>query len=230
MSLFTIGDLHLSLSASKPMDVFGGEWVGYVDKITEGFKAVSPEDTVVLLGDLCWADNLKSSAADFKFISELPGRKIIVKGNHDYWWETVKKMNAFFALNGFNDLNILHNNCYLYENIALCGTRGWFYEEDRGDGSDKVYRREVARLETSLKAGQASGADRIFAFLHYPPVYAGYDYKEITGLLLRYGVEKCFYGHLHGHSRRRCVEGIVDKTEYKLASGDHIGFKPLKII
>ena len=152
MALYAIGDTHLSLGADKPMDVFGGNWEGYVEKLRAGFARVAPEDTVVLCGDLSWGMSLPQAREDFAFLDALPGKKYLLKGNHDYWWGTAAKMNAFFAECGFNTLHILHNNCGEYGDLALCGTRGWFYEEDRGGHNEKVFNRELVRLEASLRA------------------------------------------------------------------------------
>ena len=223
MALYTIGDTHLSLSANKPMDVFGGGWEGYVEKLKEGFALVQPEDTVVLCGDLSWGMSLEEAREDFAFLDALPGRKILLKGNHDYWWNTAAKMNRFFAENGFTTLHILHNNCYEYGEYALCGTRGWFYEET---GDQKVFKRELIRLETSLKA---AGERKKLCFLHYPPCYQGYTCQEILDLLERYGVERCYYGHLHGGSHRLAVEGLRENVSYHLVAADYLGFRPQKI-
>ena len=154
MALYAIGDLHLSLGSDKPMDVFGGAWVGYVDKLREGLSVIGPEDTTILLGDLSWALDLNGAREDFAMIAAIPGRKIIVKGNHDYWWTTAAKFYRFCEENGFPDLYLLNNNCYFYNGIALTGTRGWFFEEDAPDGShnDKIFKRELLRLEASLRA------------------------------------------------------------------------------
>ena len=181
MSLYAIGDTHLSLGVDKPMDIFGGGWAGYVEKLREGFSQIGPEDTVVLCGDLSWGMSLEQAREDFAFLDSLPGgRKILLKGNHDYWWTTAAKMERFFAENGFSTLEILHNNCRLYGEVALCGTRGWFYEEDRGGHDEKVFRRELIRLETSL---QMAGDREKYCFLHYPPCYEGYRCPEIMELL-----------------------------------------------
>ena len=170
MSLFAIGDLHLALGApEKNMEAFGGRWVGYMDKIRRGFDLVRPEDLCVICGDLCWSMDLESALPDFQFLNDLPGKKLLLKGNHDYWWTTAAKMNAFFAQNGLDSLSLLHNNCVLWEETALCGTRGWFYEEETGTEHDgKILRREAGRLRTSL---QAAGEREKLAFLHYPPLY-----------------------------------------------------------
>ena len=152
MALYTIGDTHLSLGSNKPMDVFGGAWAGYVEKLAQGLSVLRPEDTLVIAGDVSWGMSLEESAADFAWLDALPGTKILMKGNHDYWWNTAAKMTRFFEEKGFHSLKILHNNCHLYGETALCGTRGWFYEEDKAGQSQKVFSRELMRLETSLKA------------------------------------------------------------------------------
>lgn len=229
MSLFVIGDLHLSLAADKPMDVFGGAWVGYVDKLREGFAAVGADDTVVLPGDLSWAMSLESTKADFDFIDELPGRKILLKGNHDYWWTTAAKMRRFFDENGWN-FELLHNNFLEYENCALCGTRGWYFADVFGDaGDEKVYKRELLRLETSLKGAKDGGFEHIIAFLHYPPIVGSKACDDITRMLDEYGVERCYYGHLHGGAHSLAFEGRYGAVEYQLISADYLNFKPLKI-
>ena len=167
MALYAIGDLHLSFGSDKPMDVFGGAWNGYVEKLRQGLSVIGPEDTTVLLGDLSWAMDLSAARKDFAFINAIPGRKIILKGNHDYWWTTATKFYKFCAENGFSDMYVLNNNAYEYEDIAICGTRGWFFEEDAALGShnDKVFKRELIRLETSLKAAAEREKLAFFASL-----------------------------------------------------------------
>lgn len=228
MALYAIGDLHLSLGAEKPMDVFGGKWLGYMDKLREGVSVIGPEDTTVLLGDLSWALNLEGAVKDFAWINQIPGRKIILKGNHDYWWSTAAKFYKFCQENGFEDQWILNNNHYEYDGWAICGTRGWFFEEDRGGTHDeKVFHRELIRLETSLKS---AGDKNKMVFLHYPPRYRGYECREIIELLERYEVRRCFYGHLHSESHKLAVEGLWGGVEYRLVSADYIGFKPVTVI
>lgn len=228
MSLYAIGDLHLCLGAPKPMDVFGGAWVGYMEKLREGMSILTPEDTIVLMGDLSWAMALEDAAADFAWINALPGRKIILKGNHDYWWSTLAKFQKFCQVNGFENLEILNNNCFEYEGYAICGTRGWYYEENRsGQHDEKVFRRELIRLETSLKA---AGDKPKLVFLHYPPRSKGYECPEILELMHKYDVRRCFYGHLHGPSHKVAVEGQWDGIDYKLLASDYVGFKPYRVI
>ena len=228
MALYAIGDTHLSLRSDKPMDVFGGGWEGYVDKLREGFAPVEDSDTVVLCGDLSWGMSLEEARDDFAFLnSELPGEKWLLKGNHDYWWTTASKMNAFFAANGFTRLHILHNNCALYGDTALCGTRGWFFEENGTPHWEKVFNRELIRLEASLKA---AGEREKLCFLHYPPLYRGYRCQEIIDLLERYQVRVCCYGHLHGASHRLAIEGVQGNVDYRLVSADFVGFRPKKIL
>lgn len=226
MALYAIGDTHLALGLDKPMDVFGGVWAGHVEKLKEGFAQVQPEDTVVLCGDLSWGMGLEQAREDFAFLNALPGRKLLVKGNHDYWWTTAAKMDRFFMENGFDTLHILHNNCYEYGDFALCGTRGWFFEEDASAQNAKVFNREVMRLEASLKA---AGEREKLCFLHYPPLYRGYECPEIVALLEQYQVRACYYGHLHGGSHRLAREGRIGTVDYFLVSADYLRFEP-KII
>lgn len=228
MSLYAIGDLHLSLSVDKPMDVFGGVWSGYMDKLREGLSVIGPEDTTILLGDLTWSLDLPGAREDFAFINAIPGRKIILKGNHDYWWTTATKFYKFCEAEGFTNMFILNNNFYEYEDIAICGTRGWFFEEDAAEGShnDKIFKRELIRLETSLKA---AGDRRKLCFLHYPPRYRGYECPEILSLLKQYSVEACYYGHLHAESHKLAIEGSFEGTDFHLCSADFIKFQPILI-
>lgn len=227
MALYAIGDLHLCLGAAKPMDVFGGAWVDYMDKLREGMSVIGADDTTVLLGDLSWALDLQQAKEDFAWIDHIPGRKILLKGNHDYWWSTAKKFYEFCDLHGFSNQFILNNNCYFYDNVALCGTRGWFFEESRsGEHDEKVFKRELLRLETSLKA---AGEKEKIVFLHYPPRYKGYECLDILELLYRYQVRQCYYGHLHGPSHCLAMEGLWDGIEFKLLSADRLGFRPYLI-
>ena len=228
MALYAIGDLHLCLGAPKPMDVFGGAWVGSMDKLRAGLSVIGPEDTTVLLGDLSWALDLPGARRDFAWINEIPGRKILLKGNHDYWWSTAAKFEKFCEENGFSNLYLLNNNCYAYGDYAICGTRGWFFEEERsGQHDEKIFKRELLRLEASLKA---AGDRPKLVFLHYPPRYKGYECAEILKLLEAYGVRRCFYGHLHGGSHKLAMEGQWDGVEFRLTSADYLGFKPYPVI
>lgn len=227
MALYAIGDLHLSLTVNKPMDIFGAGWTGHVQRLEDAFSQLTEEDVTVLCGDTSWGIDLHESLADFLFIERLPGKKIILKGNHDYWWNTAAKMKKFFAENGISSIEILHNNCHLYDNCAICGTRGWFYEEEQSGHNEKVLNREVMRLEASLKAAEGRP---ILAFLHYPPLYTGYRCPEIISKLEEYHVQHCFYGHLHGPTHKRAIEGTVGNVAYSLVSADYLGFVPKKIL
>lgn len=228
MALYTIGDLHLCLGAPKPMDIFGGNWVGYMEKLQQSLSVIREADTTVLLGDLSWALGLDQAVADFAWIDRIPGRKIILKGNHDYWWSTASKFYKFCEDNQFKNQYILNNNCYTYDGWAICGTRGWFYEEERGSEHDeKIFKRELMRLETSLLA---AGDLPKMVFLHYPPRYKGYECREILDLFEKYEVRRCYYGHLHGPSHALAVEGLWNGTEFRLAAADYLNFMPLPVI
>ncbi len=229
MALYAIGDLHLALSDTfKPMDIFAG-WEGYTEKLEANWRStVSDEDTVVLAGDISWAMKLQNSYRDFEFIQSLPGRKIILKGNHDYWWSTVSKMQRFFSENGFDTLNILFNNCYAYENYGICGTRGWVSIDDDSE-DEKVLLREVQRLEVSIQSAESQGLEPI-VFMHYPPVFGASCNYDILDVLYRHGIKRCYYGHIHGYSQKNAVTGVHDGVEYTMISGDYLRFSPLKIM
>lgn len=228
MALYAIGDLHLCLGAPKPMDVFGGAWVGYMEKLKVGMSVIRPEDTTVLLGDLSWAMGLENARADFAWMDAIPGRKILLKGNHDYWWSTAAKFQKFCAENGFSQMELLNNNAFEYQGVAICGTRGWFFEEEKsGQQDEKVFKRELMRLEASLKA---AGEKPKLVFLHYPPRYKGYECPEILAMLEKYEVRRCFYGHLHGGSHRLAMEGLWDGVDFRLVSADYLNFQPLRVL
>ena len=229
MAVYAIGDLHLALGTpDKTMEVFGGRWQDYDAKIRRGFEILGDDDLCVLCGDLSWAEDLASALPDFAFLHSLPGKKLLIKGNHDFWWTTRAKMERFFAENGFDDLRILHNSAEAYGDAALCGSRGWFYEEESGTEHDrKILSREVGRLKTSL---EAAAGERIFAFLHYPPVTLHYRCEEILALLARYGVSECCYGHLHGKACASAPGGIVDGVRFRLVSADYLDFIPCRIM
>ena len=227
MSLFVMGDTHLSLSVDKPMDVFPG-WTNYVDRMKENWLAVVKEgDTVVIPGDISWGMSMEEANADFDFLQQLPGSKILLKGNHDYWWNTKTKMDRYLDENGFDSIRILFNNAYLVEGIGIAGTRGWFYEEGPSEGS--VYLREVMRLERSLEAAKSLEPKEIIVFLHYPPIYQDYAYGEIMELLKEYDVHRCYYGHMHGGSIARAFQGEYEGVSFHLVSADAVQFAPVLI-
>ena len=226
MALYAIGDLHLSLTANKSMEVFGEAWKNYVARIEESLSTLTDDDTLVLAGDTSWGMSLEEAEADFQFLDRFPGRKLLVKGNHDYWWNTAAKLHRFFEEKGIRTLEILHNNCAFYGDYAICGTRGWFLEEDQKPHNAKVLNREVLRLEASLRA---AGDRPILCFLHYPPLYQGYECPEILAVLEKYHVGTCCYGHLHGPVIKRRMEGRRGETDFSLISADYLGFVPKKI-
>lgn len=233
MSLYVIGDLHLTFSdPSKTMEVFPG-WENYQERIEKNWlETVKPEDTVVIAGDLSWGMSLQQAESDFRFINGLPGRKLILKGNHDYWWVTKKKMETFFAENGFDTLNIIHNNHYAYENYGICGTRGWVNGTDgsRDVQDEKVLKREVQRLETSIKSAVEAGLEPL-VFMHYPPIFASNFNYDILEILYRYNIKECYYGHIHGRSAHElCVKNTYDGVNFHLISGDYIHFMPEKVL
>ena len=228
MPLFAIADLHLSLGEDKPMDVFAG-WNDYVDRLSENWKKlVTDEDTVVIAGDISWAMKLENCFADFKFIDGLPGKKILLKGNHDYWWGTKSKIDKFLEANGFSTISVLFNNSYTVGDYAVCGTRGWFLENDTPEDV-KVLNREVGRLKMSVEQALKTGREPI-AFLHYPPYYRGIECTEIMDVLLSYDIKKCYYGHIHGRKNFRLAhEGEYKGINFTLISCDKVGFMPVLV-
>ncbi|NMA06128.1 MAG: serine/threonine protein phosphatase [Ruminococcaceae bacterium] len=227
MSLYAIGDTHLSFGCDKPMDVFDG-WFDYVSRLSsEWNKNILNSDTVVLVGDFSWAMNIDEALEDFKFIDSLPGKKILVKGNHDYWWGSLKKMREKLKSNSIETVDFLHNNFFTYDDIAICGTRGWITPDN--DADLKVYNRELNRLKLSLDLARQSGHERIFSFIHYPPIYLNYRQEEFIELLKQYNVERCYYGHVHGKSINFSVNTVVEDIKFRLVSADYLNFSPLFI-
>jgi len=239
MAIFTMSDLHLSLGTDKPMEVFGRTWDNYVNRIYNNWSSVvSDSDTVLIGGDVSWAMSLAECKEDFDFINSLPGHKLIFKGNHDYWWESITKMNNFLEQNGFLTISFMHNNAVICEDSVIMGTRGWSLPGDSGFGEEdaKIYRRELLRLELSLKTGSKLCAEENFVpkrricVFHYPPFTKDHIADEgITSLLWRYGVTDCFYGHLHASGAYNAFEGNAENINYTLTSADHLGFMPIRI-
>ena len=228
MSLFTIADLHLSLGADKPMDVFKG-WSNYLEILTENWlNNITAEDTVVIPGDISWAMKLCETEKDFEYLNSLPGTKILSKGNHDYWWDTVTKINRFLGERGFDTIKILFNNSYEVGDRAVCGTRGWLL--DCVTDEDKhILERECGRLRFSLEAAKDCGKEPI-VFLHYPPIYGPYVQEDMIAVMKEYGVKKCFYGHIHGANMiRGAFNGTYNGISFKLISGDAVNFNPVRI-
>ena len=225
MGLFAISDLHLSLGVDKPMDVFRG-WENYVARMEENWtRLVSPEDTVVLAGDLSWGLDLSETVEDFRWIDRMPGQKILLKGNHDLWFSTKTKVERFFAENNFFTLHILFNNAYRYGDYVLCGTRGWMNDQT----DKKVLNRECGRLRLSLEEGRKLGGEPI-VFLHYPPVYGSGDCPEILEVLHAYDVKQVYYGHIHGNSAGYAINGVREGIDFRLLSCDFLQFTPKKIV
>lgn len=225
MALFTISDLHLSFGTDKPMDKFYG-WDNYVEKIYANWqRTVSEKDTVVLPGDFSWGLKLEETLQDFLFLEKLKGKKILLKGNHDLWWSTRKKIETFFAEHHIESVSLVHNSVCETENFCICGTRGWFFDDT---ASRKVLHREALRLEQSLRLAEQSGK-RPVVFLHYPPVYNGQICEEIFCVLKKFGVQTVYHGHIHGAGRNHATpewEGI----RFKLVSCDCIDFTPFQIL
>lgn len=229
MSIYAISDLHLSFNdESKSMEFFGDDWKEYVNKIETNWKnTVKDEDTVLIAGDISWASNLEESKKDFEFINSLPGKKIIIKGNHDYYFSTTKKVKEFLKTNGFDTIDILYNNSYVIENVAICGTRGWgnTVETEEKVDNHKIIKREVIRLKLSYDSlSQEDKKKDIIVITHFPPFY-----QEFKDALKEIGAKICIYGHLHGNGHYMVRQGRIDDIDYLMVSGDYTEFKLIKI-
>lgn len=226
MAVFTMGDLHLPLGIDKPMNIFGKNWDNYVERIkTQWQRLVRDDDTVVIPGDFSWATYIEQAERDFDFLQSLNGRKIIIKGNHDYWWTTMTKLNEFAKAHGYDSISFLNNNSFTADGISICGTRGWLYPAWASFSQDdeKYFNREVGRLEMSLKCAET---DEIYVFTHYPPMSKACEGNAFTEMMKKYNVKKCFYGHLHGYTHSNKIPDNVDGIEYNLVSSDYLGFMP----
>ncbi len=238
MAIFAIADLHLDTQSNqKSMEVFGGRWKNYTNRLKKNWEnLVCPNDTVIIPGDISWALNLEESLNDLKWIDSLPGKKIIIKGNHDFWWATATKMQRMFCENCITSIDILNNNAYPIENYIIAGSRGWFVDKsmqntDQEIDYDKIINREVIRLKMSLEDAyhkQTADAKEILVFLHFPPVWGDFRCQPIINLLIEYNIKRCYFGHIHGCY---AINGSfkVDKILFQMISADYLDFIP-KII
>lgn len=237
MAIYLIGDLHLSLgSGEKPMDVFGSNWENHSKKIKENWlQQVKEEDTVILAGDFSWEMNLKDTYEDFSFIHGLPGKKILLKGNHDYWWTTITSMRNFLKQNKMDKIDFLYNNSYKIDNKIIVGTRGWNLNDI--DDQKKMIIREARRLELSIEEGLSKKEEQeeMICIMHYPPITKNvmkneYTYdSEFLDVMKKYSIKTCYYAHLHGASHNDAIEGEIEGIEFKLISADYLDFRLVEV-
>lgn len=235
MSIYTIGDLHLSFHENKPMSIFGENWKGHEEKIKKDWiEKVTENDLVVLPGDFSWSTYLEDTYEDFSYLNSLPGKKILLKGNHDYWWATLTSMRRFLEENNFKNIDFVYNTAYEFENYIIAGTRGWGQNEE-GENK-KLLKREVARLELSLEKAAKLNENKekeILVFLHYPPIInsniVNNKMSDFVKIMKKYNIKRCYYGHLHSNSIKEAIEGRYYGIDFKLVSADGLEFKLLKI-
>lgn len=228
MALYAISDLHLGFDLDKPMDIFGDKWVNHEEKIKSNWeKIVNDDDTVLIAGDISWALKEKDSNSHLIWIDELPGKKIISKGNHDYWWGSITKLNSMFKTTKF-----IQNNYYSYKDYAICGTRGWICpgSDKFTDKDDKIYKREIIRLRLSLESAKKDGFNKIIVMIHYPPTNEKFQESEFIKIFTEYNVSKVIYGHLHGNALGKVMNGIIDGIDYVMTSSDYLNFIPKLIL
>ncbi|OFI05039.1 3',5'-cyclic adenosine monophosphate phosphodiesterase CpdA [Clostridium acetireducens DSM 10703] len=226
MALFAISDLHLALNEDKPMDIFGNNWIEHDKKIKKNWlKKITKEDTVLIAGDISWSMKINEGMEDLNWIHKLPGKKIISKGNHDYWWGSIIKLNSLY-----DDMKFIQNNFYNYEDYAICGTRGWPIKDNSSEHDKKIMSREIIRLKLSLDEAKKNNFNKYIVMMHYPPVNDRFEESEFTKIFKEYGVEKVIYGHIHGPALKNVFQGKIDNIEYILTSCDYINFNPIRII
>ncbi len=233
MALFSISDLHLALGVNKPMDIFGGVWENYIEKLEKNWNNIIKDDDVVVMpGDFCWAMHLNEAKNDFDFLNSLPGIKILMKGNHDYWWDTLSKLKKYIGENAYRNIHFLQNNSFVYKNIAICGTRFWicpgasaFSSED-----EKIYIRELGRAELSLINAQKNNPREIIFFTHYPPMANAQELDQgFLALMNKYHVSRVVYGHVHGNAKNSTFTGEHNGIKFDLVSCDCLEFMPKKL-
>lgn len=228
MKIFAIGDLHLSFDGSKPMDIYGGQWVKHTERLKAKWQSlVSEEDVVIIPGDISWALKKQDALVDLQWIAHLSGKKILIKGNHDLWWSSVSQLNQIHE-----SMFFLQNNCYLIGETAICGSRGWVCPGDRDFSlqDEKIYKRELGRLRLSLEDARKAGAKEIIGAMHFPPVNDKYEGSGFTELFVEYGVKSVVYGHLHGvDAHIRGINGRYNGVDYRLVSCDFLECTPLLI-
>jgi uncharacterized protein len=226
--IFAIGDPHLSRARPKPMDVFGAHWENHGERIFAACRElVGPDDLLVLAGDISWATRLDEALPDLEDIGRLPGRKLLLKGNHDFWWQSRAKIERAVDAS----ISLLQNDSYVFGNVAIAGGRGWTLPGDEyfTDEDEKIYRRELERLRLSFESLAGKSFDHLVAALHYPPMSSRRESSEVTALLERYGVEVCIYGHLHGDGIAAGFTGTRNGIRYQLLSADSVGFRPVEV-
>lgn len=228
MALYAISDLHLAFTTDKPMDIFGEKWIKHDEKIKENWiSKIKEEDTVLIAGDISWSMKSSDSKADLDWINDLPGKKIISKGNHDYWWSGISKLNSMY-----DNTKFLQNNFYTYEDYAICGSRGWILEgSDRFTEKDKkIFNREIIRLRLSLDKAKEAGFNKFIVMIHYPPINERIEDSAFTEIFKEYGVEKVIYGHLHGPALGSAFNGEYEGVNYIITSCDYLNFDPIRIL
>lgn len=225
--IFSIGDLHFDSTGDKPMDIFGDNWINHEEEIMNNWRLIAGKDDLILLaGDISWALKLEEAYKDLKRIDELPGRKIIIKGNHDYWWDSLNKINNL----GLKTIDFIQNNSFIYDGIGIAGTRGWSSVDiEKDEQNQKIFNRELNRLRLSLESIREE-VDKKIVMIHYPPFNTDLNPNEFIDIMKEFDVDICLYGHLHAEGHRYAIEGVIEGIEFHCISSDFINFIPKKIL
>ena len=231
MAIFAISDLHLSLNGDKPMDIFGSKWDNYVEKMSNNWNSVVTDDDLVIIpGDISWAMYLQDTTKDLEYINSLNGRKVLIRGNHDYWWTTLNKMEKFILENKFDTISFLKNTAFIWEDTAICGTRGWnIADENSSEDDKKIYQRERQRIVLSLEDARMQKPKSIIVAMHYPPKENNSVSSGFMDILENYNVEQCVFGHLHGGSHKNAPTGDESSIKLRLVACDYTDFTPVLI-
>jgi len=235
MRIFAIGDLHLSFNDNKPLDIFGDNWKDHYKKIKNNWnEKINDEDVVLLPGDFSWAIDLDGAVKDFEYLDSLPGKKIMINGNHDYWWTSKKKMENYLEEHGFKNIFFLKNNAVQIEKLVVVGTRGWSFTDT--ENGEKMHSRELIRLENSITYAYENfdmNDKVVICMMHYPPITKSMiengEKNPYLELLNKYNIKNCIYGHLHGKAHEEACEGKIQNVNLKLVSSDYLNFNPIQL-
>lgn len=231
MKVFAISDLHLSTNCDKPMDIFGPVWENYLQQVEDSWNAnVGADDLVLIAGDISWAMYYKDALPDLEYIASLPGKKVILRGNHDYWWKSISEIRS----NLHSSMYAIQNDAIKFDDVIICGSRGWTVPEveHKTPEDEKIFNRELIRMELSLKSAKVmqTNNEKLVVMVHYPPFNSKLEESQFTKLFEKYGVDKVVYGHLHNYDKKSKLSVNINNIDYILTSCDLVKNQLTKIL